>query len=222
MESDWKATALKHRLIEHLVGLMKIDASIVGDARRLKEESKRFLAGNGCEVHSREFANKQLFARARRSFWKRTGQRVQRTARQRRAAAEIPNPAPGRRHNPEKLRFAAALRAAPTETEARLRHRLPIDVPDHHFRFQAVLFGYIPDFYCKALRLVIEVDGLSHVGREEYDAHRDQVLEKNGIKTVRIGAIRVLQDIDDVMRTIRLAVTDRMAALGIRQKGATS
>ena len=37
------------------------------------------------------------------------------------------------------------------------------------FRRQHPVLGYIIDFYCHELRLAIEVDGDSHVGREECD-----------------------------------------------------
>jgi very-short-patch-repair endonuclease len=38
------------------------------------------------------------------------------------------------------------------------------------FRRQAAIGPYIVDFYCHAARLVLEIDGLSHVGRGDEDA----------------------------------------------------
>jgi len=51
------------------------------------------------------------------------------------------------------------------------------------FRRQQPIGPYIVDFYCSALRLVIELDGESHAGEEKalYDAERQLFLEKQGI-----------------------------------------
>ena len=41
------------------------------------------------------------------------------------------------------------------------------------FDRQRVIGNYIVDFYCKSLSLVIEIDGASHDGKEDYDVTRD-------------------------------------------------
>jgi very-short-patch-repair endonuclease len=58
----------------------------------------------------------------------------------------------------------------------------------YHFRRQHVLHGFICDFYCARLRLVIEVDGGYHDTRQarEYDAGRSDVLRQFDIQTYRI------------------------------------
>lgn len=40
---------------------------------------------------------------------------------------------------------------------------------------------FIADFYCSKLGMIIEVDGLIHETREEYDAERDAKLISRGI-----------------------------------------
>lgn len=44
------------------------------------------------------------------------------------------------------------------------------------FNRQKPLLNYIADFYCKPLKLIIEVDGDSHIGKEDYDSKRTKDL----------------------------------------------
>lgn len=45
---------------------------------------------------------------------------------------------------------------------------------------------YIPDFYCRELRLIIEVDGDIHLLQKEYDEERDSQLRAKDIRVERI------------------------------------
>jgi len=76
------------------------------------------------------------------------------------------------------------------------------------FRKQHPIGPYVLDFYCHAVRLCIEVDGGSHgFGRRPLDdARRDQWLLDHGIRTLRLSATLVLEDVDDAVRTIRGAL----------------
>lgn len=69
-----------------------------------------------------------------------------------------------------------------------------------HFKFlrQKPLAGYIVDFYCSELQLVIEIDGDSHAETIEYDAERTKVLEALGLTVVRYTNAEVLQNIQGV------------------------
>jgi very-short-patch-repair endonuclease len=58
------------------------------------------------------------------------------------------------------------------------------------------------DFYCKPLDLVIEVDGSSHEGREEYDRDRDIELQKLGLTVLRFPDIDVRKNIRGVLKVI--------------------
>jgi very-short-patch-repair endonuclease len=55
---------------------------------------------------------------------------------------------------------------------------------------QSVILGWIADFYCPSAKLVIEVDGPHHLFPERIisDKHRDLVIGKKGIKTIRFTA----------------------------------
>lgn len=57
-----------------------------------------------------------------------------------------------------------------------------------HFRRQHPISRFIADFYCHELRLVIELDGDYHQGKEqqEKDLNRTAELENLGIRVIRI------------------------------------
>ncbi|MGL4498857.1 MAG: endonuclease domain-containing protein, partial [Planktothrix sp.] len=58
----------------------------------------------------------------------------------------------------------------------------------------------IVDFYCAALKLVIEIDGDSHFTEQgkQYDAERTVILEGYGLKVVRFTNVEVLQSFEGV------------------------
>ena len=53
------------------------------------------------------------------------------------------------------------------------------------FDRQRIIGNYIVDFYVKALGLVVEIDGISHENKVEYDAERQIFLENLGLKLFR-------------------------------------
>jgi very-short-patch-repair endonuclease len=55
-------------------------------------------------------------------------------------------------------------------------------------RRQVVVGGYIADFAASSVRLVVEVDGGCHVGRERNDAKRDARLARAGWRVVRVSS----------------------------------
>jgi very-short-patch-repair endonuclease len=98
---------------------------------------------------------------------------------------------------------ARALRRAPTPPEYRLWQVLRQRPGDLKFRRQHPLGSYILDFYCPAVRLVVEVDGEGHsMGeRPQTDAIRDTWLRSQGLEVVRYDA-------RDVMNALESVVTD--------------
>ena len=70
------------------------------------------------------------------------------------------------------------------------------------FNRQKPLGRFIADFYCKPLNLVIEVDGRSHEGREEYDRKRDIDLKKLGLTILRFADRDVRKNIREVLKVI--------------------
>lgn len=107
---------------------------------------------------------------------------------------------------------ARSFRKHPTAGEAQLwrvlkqlpgvrgaRGALPLGVRVHR---QVPMLGFIADMYVPAARLVIEVDGGSHAGREARDRVRDAAMAKRGIRVVRVP--------DEECRRRPLAVLERI------------
>ena len=69
---------------------------------------------------------------------------------------------------------------------------------------QRTIDHFIVDFYCAALKLVIEVDGESHSTDEgqAYDFERSQVLEGYGLTVLRFTNDEVMNNLEEVHRRI--------------------
>ena len=78
------------------------------------------------------------------------------------------------------------------------------------FRRQHPISGFIADFYCHKLHLVIELDGGIHNNKEVYkkDQIREKEIESFGITIIRFTNDEVLQDIGKVLRRIERLVTE--------------
>ena len=70
------------------------------------------------------------------------------------------------------------------------------------FDRQRVIGNYIVDFYVKSLGLVIEIDGSSHIGKEDYDAKREAYLLELGLLVYRISDTAVKYQLGIVMRQL--------------------
>ncbi|NEP34411.1 MULTISPECIES: endonuclease domain-containing protein [Moorena] len=65
---------------------------------------------------------------------------------------------------------------------------------------QRPIGNFIFDFYCAALKLVIEVDGESHYTEagQAYDKERSQIIEGYGLKVIRFTNDEVLHNFEAV------------------------
>jgi very-short-patch-repair endonuclease len=79
---------------------------------------------------------------------------------------------------------------------------------------------YIADFYCARLMLIIELDGKSHEGREDYDSDRDEKLLSKGLKVVRIKNEELL-DINNVIGIIKEIIKNQVYQLSNNKQNAT-
>jgi very-short-patch-repair endonuclease len=61
---------------------------------------------------------------------------------------------------------------------------------------------YILDFYCPALNLAIEIDGVSHVNKLEYDIERHNYLTELGMKVLHFSDDDVKKRIGEVLADI--------------------
>ena len=76
-----------------------------------------------------------------------------------------------------------------------------------YFRRQHAVGTYILDFVCIQEKLVIEVDGGSHLEQEEYDQERTRWLEdEKGYRVIRFTNDDVLKNIHEVVEAIQEAV----------------
>lgn len=62
------------------------------------------------------------------------------------------------------------------------------------FRRQHVVGPFVVDYYCHESKLVVELDGMSHVGQAESDDQRTHYLESQGLRVVRFTNDDVLSD----------------------------
>lgn len=77
------------------------------------------------------------------------------------------------------------------------------------FRCQHPVGQFIVDFYCPTCKLVIEVDGATHVQQQEYDNIRTEKLQAYGYQVLRFTNEEVLNDRPTVLAAIAKAATIR-------------
>ncbi len=101
---------------------------------------------------------------------------------------------------------AHGMRHAPTPAEARLWEALRGGRLGVAFRRQVVIGDAIADFAAPEVRLVVEVDGGYHAGRERADARRDEKLRRAGWRVVRVRVEDVHRDLEGVVAVVGAAV----------------
>ncbi len=106
-------------------------------------------------------------------------------------------------YNSDLVFRAKAMRKHPTPAEKKLWRDCLRPLPVKFLR-QRPIEHFIVDFYCAALRLVIEVDGDSHFTEQgqAYDAERSAILEGYGLRIMRFTNQQVLEEFDAVCEQI--------------------
>ena len=116
----------------------------------------------------------------------------------------------GQRVAHEKMKFTRRLRNQMTEEEKHLWQYLRANRLDGaHFRRQQIIDGFIVDFYCHSVGLVIEVDGEVHQNQVAYDAKRDGILKARGLRVMRISNVEIRTNLDGVLQSIRAYIEQR-------------
>ena len=79
------------------------------------------------------------------------------------------------------------------------------------FRRQHSLGIYTVDYYCVEEKLVIEVDGDSHVSEKakQYDAARDRWMQNQGIRVLRFTCTQIDKNTQQVLATIDAALKNK-------------
>jgi very-short-patch-repair endonuclease len=116
-------------------------------------------------------------------------------------------------YNPDLREIAKKLRKNPTASENILWKELKgRKVKGLDFDRQKPIDNFIVDFYCKDLKLAIEVDGSSHIGKEVWDLERQTVLESFGISFLRFSDIKVIYNLEEVIKAIELWVEENLGS----------
>lgn len=71
------------------------------------------------------------------------------------------------------------------------------------FRRQSPMLGYIVDFYCPSIKLVIEVDGSIHERTQARDKHRDEFMNKCGFTVLRFTNDQIFEQLGMVLEKIK-------------------
>ena len=114
--------------------------------------------------------------------------------------------------------LARELRKTMTPGEKKLWYQVLNQSKMMNYRFlrQRAIDNYIADFFCKEIKLLIEVDGTHHDLQQKEDEQRDTRLRELGYETFRISHYMVMKDIENVIRAIEAKVLEREATLGIK------
>ena len=78
------------------------------------------------------------------------------------------------------------------------------------FRRQHEFGGYILDFYCSELGLVVELDGGIHddLERQHYDMQRDKFLREQNLRILRFSNNLVIHQLDSVLQQLETTCRD--------------
>ena len=99
--------------------------------------------------------------------------------------------------------FSKSLRRNQTAAEKKLWQELRSRrCGGYKFRRQYIIDEYVVDFVCISKKLVVEVDGPTHEGREDYDQNRTEHIRKRGYRLIRFSNAEVLDETDAVVEGI--------------------
>ncbi|TBN05490.1 DUF559 domain-containing protein [Hyunsoonleella flava] len=108
-------------------------------------------------------------------------------------------------YNPKLKALARQLRNSSTKSEIKLWTYLRRkQMHGYDFHRQKPIDNYIVDFFCNKLQLAIECDGYSHEIVEvfEKDIKKTKRLNALDIRVLRFSDYQIMNDIDNVIRTI--------------------
>jgi very-short-patch-repair endonuclease len=117
-----------------------------------------------------------------------------------------------RNRKPLFIERAHEMRQQPNDAEAMvwnaLRNR---QLRGFKFRRQYAIGNYIADFYCAEAKLVLELDGQSHIGKEGYDANRIAWLESQGLCVLRFTNQDVYESLEELLEVVWRKCVERTA-----------
>ena len=125
-------------------------------------------------------------------------------------------------YNKELKSRARELRNNPTKAERKIWYELLSGRNFGGLKFlrQRVIEDYIVDFFCKELRIVIEIDGKSHDFDDliSYDIERENRLAQLGFHVIRFSDWEVLNDLGGVASMLTEEVKKRSVSIKLNGK----
>ena len=120
--------------------------------------------------------------------------------------------------NPELIEYARKLRKNMTKEERHLWYDFLKNYPVRFSR-QKIIGIYIADFYCPEVKLVIELDGSQHYGKNhmQKDEERTEFFKLYGIQVIRIPNNQVNQNFAGVCAYIDNIVQKSLSLADARQ-----
>jgi very-short-patch-repair endonuclease len=113
-------------------------------------------------------------------------------------------------YNPKLKQIARTLRNNMTLGEILLWKELKgKKLSGYDFHRQKPIDEYIVDFYCPRLKLVVEIDGDSHDGKEAADKIRQDRLESLGLTVMRFWDADVKSNVDGIVEQIKEWIESR-------------
>ncbi len=115
-----------------------------------------------------------------------------------------------RQFKPRNTKRAKELRQQASPAERRLWQYLSRSLLEgHKFSRQIPIGPYFADFVCRAMKLVVELDGYSHDVRVDYDAVRTKFIEAQGYRVIRFNNEDVIRNMEGVLTMIGQALAGR-------------
>ncbi len=112
-----------------------------------------------------------------------------------------------KRSFPKMKHRAAELRKEMTRAEKQLWTALRGDqLHGVSFRRSHAVGQYVADFCSPKQKLIIELDGASHLAQQEEDAKRTEELTALGYRVIRFWNTQVMDDLPGVLRQIEAAL----------------
>ena len=106
-------------------------------------------------------------------------------------------------YNPKLKELARKLRKNMTLSEVLLWNQLKRKkMNGYDFHRQKPIDNYIVDFFCPKLKLIIEIDGESHIYRGNEDIKRQHRLESLGFHFLRFTDLDVKKSMKDILVSI--------------------
>ena len=115
-------------------------------------------------------------------------------------------------YNPKLKEKAKKLRKAGILSEVLLWKQLKAkQLKKLDFHRQKIIGNYIVDFFCSDLSLVIEIDGISHSFKNDYDETRDAYLKNLGLNVVHIVDKEIKYNLDGVLMYLENIYNDLLS-----------